>query len=145
MDLIDSMLVVDPKDRLSIDQCLVHPWITQAAFRQETLAKPAPVLHRKPTMLGARQMAPLSTYSASLKGLQRPKPGYSPPDPTIMTSKTEGKVKISSVDLDCAKHLTASRKLIRAEALSSKTLRYTSRAGMGIRISMASLGLAIQR
>lgn len=139
------MLVVDPKDRLSIDQCLVHPWITQAAFKPETLAKPAPVLHRKPTMLGARQVVPLWTYNASLKGLQRPKTGYSPPDPTIVTSNNKGKVKIPSVDLDCAKHLTASRKLICAETLSSKTLRRTSRAGLGIRISMASLGLAIQR
>lgn len=139
------MLVVDPEDRLNIDQCLVHPWITQAAFRQETLAKPAPVLRRKPTMLGARQVAPLPTYSASLKDLQRLNQRYSPPDPTIMTSKTKGKVKISSVDLDCAKHLMASRKLIRAETLSSKTLRRTSRAGLSIRISMVSLGTAIQR
>lgn len=29
MDLIDSMLVVDPKRRYTIDQCLSHPWMTQ--------------------------------------------------------------------------------------------------------------------
>lgn len=29
MDLIDSMLVVDPEKRFTIDQCLAHPWLTQ--------------------------------------------------------------------------------------------------------------------
>ncbi|ORY65922.1 kinase-like domain-containing protein [Pseudomassariella vexata] len=29
LDLIDSMLVVDPEKRFAIDQCLEHPWITQ--------------------------------------------------------------------------------------------------------------------
>lgn len=29
MDLIDSMLVVDPSRRYTIDQCLSHPWMTQ--------------------------------------------------------------------------------------------------------------------
>lgn len=29
MDLIDSMLVVDPERRFTIDQCLSHPWLTQ--------------------------------------------------------------------------------------------------------------------
>jgi serine/threonine-protein kinase CHEK2 len=28
VDLIDSMLVVDPERRFTIDQCLSHPWIT---------------------------------------------------------------------------------------------------------------------
>jgi serine/threonine-protein kinase Chk2 len=28
VDLIDSMLVVDPKKRYTIDQCLSHPWLT---------------------------------------------------------------------------------------------------------------------
>ncbi|KAL1884247.1 hypothetical protein VTK73DRAFT_3231 [Phialemonium thermophilum] len=28
LDLIDSMLVVDPEKRFTIDQCLSHPWIT---------------------------------------------------------------------------------------------------------------------
>lgn len=31
MDLIDSMLVVDPERRFTIDQCLEHPWLTQSA------------------------------------------------------------------------------------------------------------------
>ena len=30
MDLIDSMLVVDPEKRFTVDQCLSHPWLTQA-------------------------------------------------------------------------------------------------------------------
>ncbi|KAK8125325.1 serine/threonine-protein kinase fhkC [Apiospora kogelbergensis] len=29
LDLIDSMLVVEPEKRFSVDQCLSHPWITQ--------------------------------------------------------------------------------------------------------------------
>lgn len=29
VDLIDSMLVVDPERRFTIDQCLSHPWMTQ--------------------------------------------------------------------------------------------------------------------
>ncbi|KXX77899.1 putative serine/threonine-protein kinase fhkC [Madurella mycetomatis] len=29
LDLIDSMLVVDPGKRFTIDQCLAHPWMTQ--------------------------------------------------------------------------------------------------------------------
>lgn len=28
LDLIDSMLVVDPEKRFTIDQCLAHPWMT---------------------------------------------------------------------------------------------------------------------
>ena len=30
VDLIDSMLVVDPSRRYTIDQCLSHPWMTQS-------------------------------------------------------------------------------------------------------------------
>lgn len=29
VDLIDSMLVVDPNRRYTVDQCLSHPWMTQ--------------------------------------------------------------------------------------------------------------------
>lgn len=29
LDLIDSMLVVDPERRFTVDQCLAHPWLTQ--------------------------------------------------------------------------------------------------------------------
>lgn len=29
MDLIDSMLIVDPEKRFTVDQCLAHPWLTQ--------------------------------------------------------------------------------------------------------------------
>lgn len=29
VDLIDSMLVVDPDRRFTVDQCLAHPWLTQ--------------------------------------------------------------------------------------------------------------------
>ncbi|OAA73983.1 Serine/threonine-protein kinase domain protein [Cordyceps fumosorosea ARSEF 2679] len=29
LDLIDSMLVVDPEKRFTVDQCLSHPWLTQ--------------------------------------------------------------------------------------------------------------------
>lgn len=29
LDLIDSMLVVDPEKRFTVDQCLAHPWLTQ--------------------------------------------------------------------------------------------------------------------
>ncbi|KAK2591829.1 serine/threonine protein kinase [Conoideocrella luteorostrata] len=29
LDLIDSMLVVDPERRYTVDQCLSHPWLTQ--------------------------------------------------------------------------------------------------------------------
>lgn len=28
VDLIDSMLVVDPEKRFTVDQCLAHPWMT---------------------------------------------------------------------------------------------------------------------
>ncbi|KAJ4268251.1 serine/threonine protein kinase [Fusarium torreyae] len=31
LDLIDSMLIVDPEKRFTIDQCLQHPWLTQSA------------------------------------------------------------------------------------------------------------------
>ena len=31
LDLIDSMLVVDAERRFTIDQCLAHPWLAQAA------------------------------------------------------------------------------------------------------------------
>ncbi|KAI8678433.1 hypothetical protein NCS55_00563900 [Fusarium keratoplasticum] len=31
LDLIDSMLIVDPEKRFTIDQCLSHPWLTQNA------------------------------------------------------------------------------------------------------------------
>ncbi|KAH7376273.1 kinase-like domain-containing protein [Plectosphaerella cucumerina] len=31
LDLIDSMLIVDPERRFTIDQCLNHPWMTQGA------------------------------------------------------------------------------------------------------------------
>ncbi len=31
VDLIDSMLVVDPEKRFTIDQCLTHPWMTANA------------------------------------------------------------------------------------------------------------------
>ncbi|TWU76886.1 hypothetical protein ED733_006601 [Metarhizium rileyi] len=30
LDLIDSMLVVDPERRFTVDQCLAHPWMTQS-------------------------------------------------------------------------------------------------------------------
>ncbi|KAH6853824.1 kinase-like domain-containing protein [Chaetomium sp. MPI-CAGE-AT-0009] len=29
VDLIDSMLVVDPEKRFTVDQCLAHPWLTE--------------------------------------------------------------------------------------------------------------------
>ncbi|KAJ4144780.1 hypothetical protein LMH87_003650 [Akanthomyces muscarius] len=29
LDLIDSMLIVDPEKRFTVDQCLAHPWLTQ--------------------------------------------------------------------------------------------------------------------
>lgn len=31
LDLIDSMLVVDPEKRFTIEQCLAHPWMTASA------------------------------------------------------------------------------------------------------------------
>lgn len=31
LDLIDSMLVVDPEKRFTVDQCLAHPWMTSSA------------------------------------------------------------------------------------------------------------------
>ncbi|EKJ75702.1 hypothetical protein FPSE_04084 [Fusarium pseudograminearum CS3096] len=31
LDLIDSMLIVDPEKRYTIDQCLQHPWLTQSS------------------------------------------------------------------------------------------------------------------
>lgn len=31
LDLIDSMLVVDPDKRFTVDQCLAHPWMTSSA------------------------------------------------------------------------------------------------------------------
>lgn len=31
VDLIDSMLIVDPEKRYTIDQCLQHPWLTQSS------------------------------------------------------------------------------------------------------------------
>lgn len=30
VDLIDSMLVVDPEKRFTVDQCLAHPWLTKS-------------------------------------------------------------------------------------------------------------------
>ncbi|KHN96321.1 checkpoint kinase 2-like protein [Metarhizium album ARSEF 1941] len=31
LDLIDSMLIVDPARRFTVDQCLAHPWMTQSS------------------------------------------------------------------------------------------------------------------
>lgn len=105
VDLINSMLVVDPERRFTIEQCLAHPWLTQAASGQGESVKSTPVLKRKPTMLNSGRVVPSSTYIASSKELQSPEPGHSPPDPMISMSETKGKGKISSVDLGRAKHL----------------------------------------
>lgn len=32
LDLIDHMLVVDPEQRYTIDQCMAHPWMNETAF-----------------------------------------------------------------------------------------------------------------
>lgn len=37
-DLIQRMLVVDPAQRLSASECLMHSWITGAAHSDEHLA-----------------------------------------------------------------------------------------------------------
>lgn len=93
VDLIDSMIVLEPERRFTIDQCIAHPWLTQIPPGQELFAKTAPVLHRKPTMLGFGQVAPSSTYIASSRESEAPGPVYSLPDSTIMTSETKGKGK----------------------------------------------------
>ncbi|KAG6365290.1 hypothetical protein INS49_006899 [Diaporthe citri] len=96
LELIDSMLVVDPGLRFTIEQCLTHPWLTQAAPGKEKSAKSAPVLRRKPTMLGSDQVVPSSIHIASSKELKGPEPGYLPPDPVISKTETKAEGKISS-------------------------------------------------
>lgn len=104
VDLIDSMIVVEPDRRFTIDQCIAHPWLTQIPPGQELFAKPAPALNRKPTMLGFGQVAPSFTYTASSRESEGSGPVYSPPGSTIMRSDTKGKGKISLVDLNRTKH-----------------------------------------
>lgn len=73
VDLIDSMLVVDPEKRFTIEQYLVNLRLTHPGT--EVLAKSSSVLRRQPTMLRSGQVIPLSTYAASSKESQGPKPG----------------------------------------------------------------------
>ncbi|KAI7783886.1 hypothetical protein LA080_011148 [Diaporthe eres] len=96
LNLIDSMLAVEPQRRFTIEKCLTHPWLTQSAPGQEVLDRPGPVLRRKPTMLRPGQVVPLSAYVASSKELQGSKPRYSPPDPVVTVSEDKGKGKFSS-------------------------------------------------
>lgn len=96
VDLIDSMLVVDPKKRFTIEQCLAHAWLTQAVPGQEESAKSAPVLRRQPTMLGSSQVMPSPTYDAS---------------------EAKGKGKIPSVDPEYLKHIIVHRRLTCVEVL----------------------------
>lgn len=143
VDLIDKMIVLGPESRLTIDQCIAHPWLTQIPPGQELFARTAPVLHRKPTLLGSGQVAPSSTYFASSRELQVPGPArvYSPPASTIMTSETvgKGKGKISSVDINHIQHLMAQKRLMCVEALCSKILRRKSRITLNIRICLVNL------
>lgn len=117
VELIDSMLVVDPGLRFTIEQCLAHPWLTQAAPEKGKFAKPAPVLRRKPTMLGSDQVAPSSIHIVSSKELKGPEPEHLPPNPVISTTETKAEGKISSVDLDRVKHLIVHGRLMCIEVL----------------------------
>jgi len=36
LDLIDRMLTVDPEERITVDGCLEHPWMTRREILQET-------------------------------------------------------------------------------------------------------------
>ena len=38
LDLIDRMLTVDPARRLTIEQCLAHPWVTRRPFDPNTMS-----------------------------------------------------------------------------------------------------------
>lgn len=96
VDLIDRMLVVDPEKRFTIEQCLAHPWLTQAVPGQEESAKSAPVLRRKPTMLSSIEAMPSPTYTAS---------------------EAKGKGKISSVYLKYAKLIIVHKRLTCVEVL----------------------------
>lgn len=127
VDLIDSMLVVDPARRFTIEQCLTHPWLTQSALGKEALAKSDPVLRRQPTILRSDRVVPLPAYVASSKELQESNLGYSLLDPMVTMSKDRGKGKVSLVDLCHSKHLMARRRLICVEVLRSTTLRRTRR------------------
>lgn len=117
VDLIDSMLVVDPKRRFTIEQCFAHPWLTQAGPGQQVSAKSAPVLRRKPTILSPGELVPSSTYIASSKELHGPGAGKSPPDPMIWTSEAKGKGRVSSVDIESRGKLILDGRLTCAEVL----------------------------
>lgn len=96
VDLIDSMLVVDPEKRFTIEQCLAHPWLTQAAPGQDQSLESTPVLRRKATTLSSSQVMPSPTYVAS---------------------EAKGKDKVSSVDLEYAKFIIVHRRLMCVEVL----------------------------
>lgn len=142
VDLIDSMLVVDPERRFTIEQFLAHAWLTQAAPGQDEPAKSTPLLRRKPTMLGSSQVVPSSEYIASSKELRGPEPGHFPIDPMVSTSDTKGKGKVSSVDLDHTNHVIVCGRLICIEILRSDDLRRRIRVSLCIRTFMVNLDAA---
>jgi serine/threonine protein kinase len=98
VDLIDSMLVVDPERRFTIDQCLAHPWLTQLARGQEPFAKEGPVLHRIPTLLGSGKMALFPTDVALSEESERPKPGHSVPNTKFTMFEAKGNSKHQSAN-----------------------------------------------
>lgn len=95
VDLIDSMIVVDPQRRLTIEECLNHPWLTKLASGKETLAGKARVLRRIPTRLGSDKEIPLTEYIAPSEESEGLKAGPSLPDSKFTTSQTKGKGKLS--------------------------------------------------
>lgn len=117
VDLIDSMLIVDPEGRFTIEQCLAHPWLTQSGLGQQVSTKSAPVLRRKPTILSPGELVPSSTYIASSKELHGPGAGKSQPDPMIWTSEAEGIGRVSSVDIESRGKLILDGKLTCAGVL----------------------------
>lgn len=91
VELIDSMIVVDPQRRFTVEQCLEHPWLTELAPGQQPLAEQASVLRRIPTWLVSDNEVPLSTCVTSSEESERTKAGPSLENTESKKSETEDK------------------------------------------------------
>lgn len=96
VELIDSMIVVDPQRRFTVEQCLEHPWLTNLAPGQQPLAEQASaeqasVLRRIPTRLVSDNEVSLSTYVTSSEESERTKAGPSLENTESKKSETEDK------------------------------------------------------
>lgn len=64
LDLIDSMLVVDPVRRFTVAQCEAHPWMRAAAARQQVVEDA--VRSESPEMMGGEVDDSIGTNARTL-------------------------------------------------------------------------------